>query len=50
MARRYELIFRVAKTTLFLIRENNINIFEPPCNVLFIMDKSWSFSVIWTEY
>jgi hypothetical protein len=48
VARRYEYYFRVVKTILyeraqrvsrivFLTRENNIHIFEPPCNVLFII-------------
>ena len=47
-ARRYEFYFRVVKTIfyeraqrvskiLFLTRENNIHIFKPPCNVLFII-------------
>ena len=48
MARRYEFYVRVATTIshsfaaltreiLFLPREHKIHIFEPPCNVLFII-------------
>ena len=50
-AQRYEFYFRVVKTRfyeqaqqlskiLFLTQENKINIFQPPCNFLFSMDKS----------
>ena len=35
MARRYEFYVRAAK--LFLPREHKIHIFEPTCNVLFII-------------
>ena len=40
MARRYEFYVRVAVLTreiLFLPREHRIHIFEPTCNVLFII-------------
>ena len=43
MARRYEFYVRVARTIsrtseiLFLPREHKIHIFEPTCNVLFII-------------
>ena len=48
VARRYEYYFRVVKTIfyeqvqrvskiLFVPRENNVHIFKPPCNVLFII-------------
>ena len=37
MVRRYEFYVRVARTILFLPREHKIHIFEPTCNVLFII-------------
>ena len=37
VARRYEFYVRVARTMLFLPREHKIRIFEPTCNVLFII-------------
>ena len=37
VARRYEFYVRVARTILFLPREHKIHIFEPTCNVLFII-------------
>ena len=37
VARRYEFYVQVARTILFLPREHKIHIFEPMCNVLFII-------------
>ena len=37
VARRYEFYVRVAETMSFLPREHKIHIFEPTCNVLFII-------------
>ena len=40
MVRRYEFYVRVARTILFLPREHKIHIFEPTCNVLFIIQRN----------
>ena len=42
VARRYEFYVRVARTILFLPQEHKIHIFEPMCNVLFIIWRLYS--------
>ena len=42
MARRYEFYVRVARTILLLPQEHKIHIFEPTCNVLFIIWRLYS--------
>ena len=45
----YERAQRVSKI-LFLTRENNIHIFEPPCNVLFIIWTKMKRNSIRTDF